>query len=137
MTPYDDMEQLLSEAPLATPPADDVELVRRRIASVRPSRLPFGRHHVTIGYAAAACLLVAGLSVATTALVMRTNGNVPRGDATSGPAPAPSVAPAASYAGPRLVIRTDFFSASARKRGNPHVDITKWSSQPIPQGKEK
>lgn len=137
MTPRDDMEHLLAEAPLTTASPADVERIRQRIASARPSPRSIWRHRITIGYAAAACLLVAAISAATTALVLRANGNVPRLETTSAPNQSPPAAPIAPYAGPQFVIRTDFFSTATHQPTTPQVDITEWTTHTKSRGEDK
>ncbi|HPF41552.1 MAG TPA: hypothetical protein P5081_16180 [Phycisphaerae bacterium] len=131
MTPHDDMEKLLAEAPLAKAPAEDIQRVRRRIAGARGAARPaVWRRSISVGLAAAACVVVGLLSVVGTALVMNGTRQSDR-EPTSGPGISPSEPRGAQ---PRFVVVTDFFSHGSNLRDESKVDITQWGAGVAPRG---
>ena len=131
MTPHDELERLLSEAPLATASAEDVQRVRRRIAAAGGAARPgLWRRPISVSLAAAACVVVGLISVVGTALVMNGTRHTDR-EPTSGPGGAPNEPRGAR---PRFVVVTDFFSHGSNLRDERKVDITRWGAGAAPRG---
>lgn len=134
MTPPDEMENLLADAPLAAPSSSDVERVRQRIAAARPAAPAFWRRPISVGFAAAACILVGLLSATGTALMLNVGG----GKVDAGTTTAPDhVMPSQPIRQPQFVIQTDFFSRKSNPRVESRVDITRWSSNSGHHGDQK
>ncbi|MCB9855762.1 MAG: hypothetical protein H6818_08740 [Phycisphaerales bacterium] len=126
MTPHDEIEKLLAEVPLMKPRPDDVERVRQRIAAARPTAPAFWRRPISVGFAAAACLLVGLLSATGTALMLKAGGGKPGAETTTAP---DQLTPARPTRQPQFVIQTEFFSRPTGERAKSRVDITRWSTQ--------